>query len=84
MAHKISGEKCRILICGGTGCLVSGSQEIFDEMSKLAEEYNKQGLRNILSCLVRLSILGENAILQLQQNHLYVVADRRASCRERV
>ena len=42
-AHKISGEKCRILICGGTGCLASGSQEIFDEMSKLAEEYNKQG-----------------------------------------
>ena len=40
-AHKISGEKCRILICGGTGCLASGSQEIFDEMSKLAEEYNK-------------------------------------------
>lgn len=42
-AANIAAEKCRILICGGTGCIASGSQDIYDEMTRLAEEYNKEG-----------------------------------------
>ena len=28
----IAGNKCRILICAGTGCMASGSGEIYDRM----------------------------------------------------
>lgn len=31
----ISGSKCRILICAGTGCLAGGSGEIYEKMCRL-------------------------------------------------
>lgn len=42
----VEREQVRILICGGTGCLAGGSQEIYDEMVRLAEEYNKTSKNN--------------------------------------
>ncbi len=35
---KIDGCKCRILICAGTGCLAGGSEEIYEEMCRLAAD----------------------------------------------
>ncbi len=32
----IAGNKCRILICAGTGCMAGGSGEIYDRMCELA------------------------------------------------
>lgn len=32
---EIANSKCRILICGGTGCLAGGSGKIFDRMCEL-------------------------------------------------
>ena len=32
---EISAQKCRILICAGTGCLAGGSREIYEKMCEL-------------------------------------------------
>ncbi|MDD3278415.1 MAG: NADH-ubiquinone oxidoreductase-F iron-sulfur binding region domain-containing protein [Lachnospiraceae bacterium] len=31
-------EKCRILVCAGTGCVATGSLKIYDELKKLCED----------------------------------------------
>lgn len=33
---EIKAQKCRILICAGTGCLAGGSQDIYNKMCELA------------------------------------------------
>ena len=37
-AKAIAAEKKSILVCGGTGCVSSGSLEVFDELKRLMEE----------------------------------------------
>ena len=37
-ANAIAAEKKRILVCGGTGCVSSGSLDVFDELKRLMEE----------------------------------------------
>ena len=32
-------EKCRVLICGGTGCLAGGSAKLYEHMKELAAEH---------------------------------------------
>ena len=34
--NTISTYTCRVLVCSGTGCMASGAQKIYDEMSKKA------------------------------------------------
>ena len=41
-AASLAGEKKKILICAGTGCISSGSLVIYDELKKIMEE---RGLR---------------------------------------
>lgn len=41
-AESLAGEKKKILICAGTGCISSGSLAIYDELKKIMEE---RGLR---------------------------------------
>ncbi|OUO93104.1 NADH-quinone oxidoreductase subunit F [Cloacibacillus sp. An23] len=41
-AESLAGEKKKILICAGTGCISSGSLVIYDELKKIMEE---RGLR---------------------------------------
>ena len=33
--EKRNKEACKILVCGGTGCLAGGSDKIFDRLSEL-------------------------------------------------
>lgn len=35
--EAIAAEKCRVLICAGTGCLAGGSQAIYDKMNELCK-----------------------------------------------
>ena len=37
-AKALKAEKKRILVCGGTGCVSSGSLDVFDELKRLMEE----------------------------------------------
>ena len=36
--NTISTYTCRVLVCSGTGCMASGAQKIYDEMSKLCSD----------------------------------------------
>ena len=36
--ERMENSKCRVLICAGTGCLASGSGEIYEKISKLIGE----------------------------------------------
>lgn len=36
--NAISTYTCRVLVCSGTGCMASGAQKIYDEMSKLCAD----------------------------------------------
>ena len=35
---RMDAEKIRVLICAGTGCIASGSKQIFDRLQQLAEQ----------------------------------------------
>ncbi|MCQ2491492.1 MAG: NADH-quinone oxidoreductase subunit NuoF [Lachnospiraceae bacterium] len=37
-SERIDETKCRILICGGTGCLAGGSGQIYDKMCELIKD----------------------------------------------
>ena len=34
---NLDGYTCRVLVCSGTGCIASGAQKIYEEMSRLCE-----------------------------------------------
>ena len=34
---NLDGYPCRVLVCSGTGCIASGAQKIYEEMSRLCE-----------------------------------------------
>ena len=34
---NLDGYTCRVLVCSGTGCIASGAQKIYVEMSRLCE-----------------------------------------------
>ena len=36
--EEIKSYTCRVLVCSGTGCMASGAQKIYDEMSKLCSD----------------------------------------------
>ena len=31
---NLDGYTCRVLVCSGTGCIASGAQKIYEEMSR--------------------------------------------------
>ena len=35
--EQIKSYTCRVLVCSGTGCIASGAQKIYEEMSVLCE-----------------------------------------------
>ena len=37
LKKEIESNKCRILICAGTGCVAGGSGEIYERMCELVE-----------------------------------------------
>ena len=36
--EQIKSYTCRVLVCSGTGCIASGAQKIYEEMSVLCEK----------------------------------------------
>lgn len=34
---RLRGQKCKILVCGGTGCLAGGADQIYAKMLELTE-----------------------------------------------
>ena len=42
--EQIKSYTCRVLVCSGTGCIASGAQKIYEEMSVLcrSEEHTSE------------------------------------------
>jgi NADH-quinone oxidoreductase subunit F len=36
--ESVAKEPCRVLVCGGTGCLAGGSQKIYERFQELSKD----------------------------------------------
>ena len=54
-------EKCRVLICGGTGCLAGGSAKLYEHMKELAAEHGNVQVEIGLSPLSALTRVASTA-----------------------
>ena len=53
---NLDGYTCRVLVCSGTGCIASGAQKIYEEMSRLCEGIEGVATSYVLRCIPRLAL----------------------------
>ena len=65
--QKKQSADCRVLVCGGTGCLASGSGKIYEKLKELTKDHTgievkigEEGYEEWMSWLLRDGTSGKN------------------------
>ena len=77
--EKRNKETCKILVCGGTGCLAGGSDKIFDRFSELtagmlrSESEQRLHMEN-MSALRKVDVMAFARWVRLSELNLIIIS----------
>ena len=77
--QKKQSADCRVLVCGGTGCLASGSGKIYEKLKELTKDHTaeKQIAANIIANVLGLGWAATPAGLEAMEELQKLEEDRR-------